>query len=50
MSPTAVPILYQERYANRRAVTFDIANHAAWGKKKSRETECIWMNFNLAPT
>jgi hypothetical protein len=24
---------------------FDIANHAAGGRQKARETECLWMNF-----
>jgi len=37
--------LYQEIYNDWRVVTFDIANHAAGGKKKARETECIWLNF-----
>jgi DNA adenine methylase len=37
--------LYEELYAGWRVVTFDIANHAAGGKKKERETECLWLNF-----
>jgi DNA adenine methylase len=37
--------LYEEIYAGWRVVTFDIANHAAGGKEKGRETECIWLNF-----
>jgi DNA adenine methylase len=37
--------LYRELYGNWREVSFDIANHASGGKSKSRETECLWMNF-----
>jgi DNA adenine methylase len=37
--------LYGELYADWKRVDFDIANHAAGGKKKARETECLWMNF-----
>jgi len=37
--------LYNELYATWRRVTFDIANHAAGGRSKARETECLWMNF-----
>lgn len=37
--------LYQELYADWRLVSFDIANHAAGGRTKTRETECLWMNF-----
>jgi DNA adenine methylase len=37
--------LYNELYADWRVESFDIANHSAGGKKKARETECIWMNF-----
>ena len=37
--------LYNEIYGDWRRVEFDIANHAAGGKSKSRETECLWMNF-----
>ena len=37
--------LYRQLYKGWRRVSFDIANHAAGGKKKSRETECLWMNF-----
>jgi DNA adenine methylase len=37
--------LYEEIYSGWRVVTFDIANHAAGGRAKSRETECIWLNF-----
>jgi DNA adenine methylase len=38
-------LLYDELYARWRVVEFDIANHAAGGKSKSRERECLWMNF-----
>jgi DNA adenine methylase len=37
--------LYDELYKGWRVVAFDIANHAAGGKTKARETECIWLNF-----
>jgi DNA adenine methylase len=37
--------LYEEIYSRWKVVKFDIANHAAGGKRKSRETECLWMNF-----
>lgn len=37
--------LYQELYSKWRKVEFDIANHAAGGKIKGREKECLWMNF-----
>lgn len=37
--------LYDELYAAWRRTDFNIANHAAGGKNKGRETECIWMNF-----
>lgn len=37
--------LYEELYSGWNRVSFDIANHAAGGKKKARETECLWMNF-----
>jgi DNA adenine methylase len=38
-------LLYDELYKGWRVETFNIANHSAGGKKKSRETECIWMSF-----
>jgi DNA adenine methylase len=37
--------LYSELYGNWRRIDFDIANHAAGGRKKTRETERLWMNF-----
>jgi DNA adenine methylase len=37
--------LYDELYGNWRVVSFDIANHAAGGRKKDRETECIWLSY-----
>jgi hypothetical protein len=37
--------LYEELYAGWQVVTFDIANHAAGGKEKRRETECLWLKF-----
>jgi len=38
--------LYNELYNGWRIVTFDIANHAAGGREKARETECLWMNYS----
>lgn len=37
--------LYDTLYGDWRRVEFDIANHAAGGKSKARERECIWMNY-----
>lgn len=37
--------LYDELYDGWRRVVFDIANHAAGGKRKNRTSECLWMNF-----
>ncbi len=37
--------LYEELYKGWRRLEFDIANHAAGGKTKGRERECLWMNF-----
>jgi DNA adenine methylase len=37
--------LYDELYAGWRHEEFDIANHAAGGKAKSRKVECLWRNF-----
>jgi len=37
--------LYKEIYKGWRVATFDIANHAAGGNQKGRETECLWMNY-----
>jgi DNA adenine methylase len=37
--------LYNEIYADWHRVGFDIANHAAGGRSKTRATECLWMNF-----
>jgi DNA adenine methylase len=38
--------LYDELYAGWHTVKFEIANHASGGKRKNREAECLWMNFN----
>jgi len=35
--------LYREMYAGWHKVTTDIANHAAGGRTKSREVECLWI-------
>jgi DNA adenine methylase len=37
--------LYDELYVSWRRKEFEIANHAAGGKTKGRELECLWMNF-----
>ena len=37
--------LYEELYSGWHTVQFDIANHAAGGKRKAREIECLWMNY-----
>ncbi len=37
--------LYDELYANWRTVTFDIANHAAGGRRKARKQEKLWFNW-----
>lgn len=37
--------LYQELYDGWRRVDISIANHASGGRKKKRETECLWLNF-----
>jgi len=36
--------LYDDLYAAWRRLEFDIANHAAGGRSKSRKKETIWMN------
>lgn len=37
--------LYDELYAGWLRVDLEIANHAAGGKRKARQTECLWLNF-----
>jgi DNA adenine methylase len=37
--------VYDEVFGGWRLVEFDIANHAAGGRQKGRETECLWLNF-----
>jgi DNA adenine methylase len=37
--------LYDELYAGWRTVSFEIANHAAGGAVKPRETERLWLNW-----
>jgi DNA adenine methylase len=37
--------LYAELYRDWRRVEIDIANHAAGGRSKGREIECLWLNF-----
>lgn len=36
--------LYERLYGGWRKVVFEIANHAAGGKKKARMRECLWVN------
>jgi len=36
--------LYDELYDDWNRVEFDMANHAAGGQRKSRQTECLWLN------
>jgi DNA adenine methylase len=38
-------VLYSELYQDWNSVEIDIANHAAGGKTKGREVECLWLNF-----
>jgi DNA adenine methylase len=38
-------VLYDELYGHWRRIEFDIANHAAGGKRKARKRECLWLNF-----
>lgn len=35
--------LYDELFGSWRRIDFDIANHAAGGRKKSRKTEVLWI-------
>ncbi len=37
--------LYRELYCSWRQVEFDIANHAAGGRSKSRKKETLWLNW-----
>jgi DNA adenine methylase len=37
--------LYDELYPSWRTITFDIANHAAGGRKKVRKQEKLWLNW-----
>ena len=37
--------LYEELYADWWQLEIEIANHAAGGKSKSREIECLWFNY-----
>ena len=41
--------LYEDLYQNWQKVTRDIANHAAGGGKKARETECLWIKAATVP-
>jgi len=37
--------LYEDIFSTWRRVEFDIANHAAGGRKKSRKRETLWLNW-----
>jgi DNA adenine methylase len=37
--------LYDELYGNWRTVKFDMPNHAAGGRTKTRKQEMLWMNW-----
>lgn len=37
--------LYAELFKDWRLIEFDIANHAAGGATKRRQTECVWLNW-----
>ncbi len=37
--------LYEDIFNSWRCVEFEIANHAAGGRKKSRKQETLWLNF-----
>lgn len=37
--------LYEDIFRSWRRVEFDIANHAAGGRKKSRKRETLWLNW-----
>ena len=39
--------LYEELYSGWNRIEFDIANHAAGGRTKRRERECLWMNYGV---
>lgn len=37
--------LYDELYKGWRVVRVEVANHAAVGKSKRRQVECVWLNW-----
>jgi DNA adenine methylase len=37
--------LYEDVFRSWRRIEFDIANHAAGGRKKSRKRETLWLNW-----
>jgi DNA adenine methylase len=39
--------LYDELYSEWPRDEFDIANHAAGAKRKRRQVECVWRNFEV---
>ncbi|MBN2381377.1 DNA adenine methylase [bacterium] len=39
--------LYDTLYGGWRRIEVDIANHAAGGRNKARERECLWFNFEV---
>lgn len=40
--------LYDDLFKDWWRLDYDIANHAARGKKKDREQECLWLNYDPA--
>jgi DNA adenine methylase len=42
--------LYREMYGDWQKVTTEIANHAAGGRQKNRETECLWIKAPSPPS
>jgi len=38
-------MLYEDLFRSWRRVEYDIANHAAGGRKKSRKRETVWLNW-----
>ncbi len=41
--------LYDELYEGWRVVLIEMANHAAVGKEKRRQVECLWLNWMDEP-
>ena len=37
--------LYEDMFCSWRRIEFDIANHSAGGREKSRKRETVWLNW-----